>query len=556
MELTTYQRALQRHLALKNDRKGLGWDAHWQEVAEYLAPRNGRFYRGERNRGDKKHTSIYDNTALRALNTLTAGLMAGMTSPARPWFRLTTSDPLLDESAAVKKWLADTTRLMLMIFGKSNVYRALHTMYGELGAFGTASSMMLGDFKNVVHLNPMTVGEYTLATDYNGNVHTMTREFEVTVEQAAEEFGKDKLSTAARNLLDNNKLDALVPITQVIAPRKVRDSSKRDAKNMAWQSVYIEPAGGSESVLRDSGFKIFPGLCPRWMTVSGDVYGHSPGMEALGDIKALQHEQLRKAQGIDYMTKPPLQVPTALKNSPVNSLPGGSTYFDAAAPGAGIRPMFEVRLDLNHLLADIQDVRERIKGSFYADLFLMLANGTNTQMTATEVAERHEEKLLMLGPVLERLHNEILDPLIELTFNRMVESGILPTPPQEMQGRELNVEFVSMLAQAQRAIATNSVDRYVGNLGVVAGIKPDVLDKFDADHWADTYADMLGIDPELIVPGDKVAMIRSQRAQAQQQAAQAEQMGQAADAAAKLGGISTAQPNMLTDATRAFSGYM
>ena len=161
----------------------------------------------------------------------------------------------------------------------------------------------------------------------------------------------------------------------------------------------------------------------------------------------------------------------------------------------------------------------------------------------------------MLGPVLERLHNEILDPLIEMAFSRMVEAGIVPPAPQEMQGMELNVEFVSMLAQAQRAIATNSVDRFVGNLGAVAQLKPDVLDKLDADRWADAYADMLGIDPELIVPGDKVALIRQARAEAQQQAAQAEQMAQAADSVQKLSAADTSGQNALTDVTRAFSGY-
>nr|MBP9609481.1 phage head-tail adapter protein [Laribacter sp.] len=171
------------------------------------------------------------------------------------------------------------------------------------------------------------------------------------------------------------------------------------------------------------------------------------------------------------------------------------------------------------------------------------------------VAERHEEKLLMLGPVLERLHNEILDPLIEMTFSRMVEAGIVPPPPEELQGVDLNVEFVSMLAQAQRAIATNSVDRFVGNLGAVAGIKPEVLDKFDADRWADAYADMLGIDPELIVPGDQVALIRQQRAKAQQAQQQAAMLQMGADAAQKLGSIDTSQSSALTDVTRAFSGY-
>jgi hypothetical protein len=356
-------------------------------------------------------------------------------------------------------------------------------------------------------------------------------------------------------MYDNNKLDAWIPVVQAIEPRSVRDPSKRDAKNMAFKSCYIERGGNENQYLRESGFKEFPGLCPRWALSGGDIYGNSPGMEALGDIKQLQHEQLRKAQGIDYQTKPPLQAPTSAKNSGINTLPGGVSYVDTASPTGGIKSAFEVNLNLQHLREDIMDVRERIKGAFYADLFMMLANGNNPAMTATEVAERHEEKLLMIGPVLERMHNEILSPKIEMTFSRMIEANIVPPAPQELQGMELNVEFVSMLAQAQRAIATNSVDRFVGNLGAVANIKPDVLDKFDADRWADAYADMLGVDPELIVPGDKVALIRQARAEAAQAQAQAEQMAQGAKTARDLAASDTSGQNALTDVTQAFSGY-
>ena len=203
---------------------------------------------------------------------------------------------------------------------------------------------------------------------------------------------------------------------------------------------------------------------------------------------------------------------------------------------------------------DIQDVRQRINGSFYADLFLMLANATDTRMTATEVAERHEEKLLMLGPVLERLHNELLDPLIDITFNRMIESNLIPPAPEELQGMELSVEFVSMLAQAQRAIGTNSVDRYVNSMGAVAQMKRDVLDKFDSDSWADNYADMLGIDPSLIVAGEQVAKIREDRAMAQQAAAQAEAEQRAVENATKLNNSKTGEPSLM-DMMNQFSGY-
>lgn len=549
----TRDKALARWSALKSERSS--WDTHWQEISDYLLPRSGRFYTSDRNRGGRRHNNIYDSTGTRALRVLAAGMMAGMTSPARPWFRLTTSDPDLDESANVKQWLAEVQRLMLMIFSKGNTYRALHSMYEELGAFGTGASIVMPDFDDVVRHYPLTTGEYAIATDYRGQVNTLYREFDKTVSELVGEFGLNNVSQTVRNLFDRGNLDAWVTIIHAIEPRADRDVTKRDPKNMAWRSVYFENGMPENKYLRESGFRRFNAVVPRWATSGGDIYGNSPGMEALGDIKQLQHEQLRKAQGIDYKTKPPLQVPTALKNRELDTLPGGATYVDAAAPGGGIRTAFEVNLDLSHLLADIQDVRERIRGSFYADLFLMLAQNPGGRMTATEVAERHEEKLLMLGPVLERLHNELLDPLIEMTFDRMLEAGVVPPPPEELQGRELSVEFVSMLAQAQRAVATNSIDRFVGNLGAVAQYKPDVLDKFDSDKWADAYADMLGVDPELIVPGEQVALIRKSRAEAaaaQQQAAAMQQAAVTAKDAAAAGG---GGPDGLSNVIDMFSGY-
>jgi hypothetical protein len=286
----------------------------------------------------------------------------------------------------------------------------------------------------------------------------------------------------------------------------------------------------------------------------GDIYGNSPGMEALGDIKQLQHEQLRKAQGIDYQTNPPLQIPTDLKNRDVDRLPGGTTF---RTPGTNdkIETMFDVTLDLEHLREDIIDVRERIRESFFSDVFMMLANSSNPQMTATEVAERHEEKMLMMGPVLERLNNELLYPLVEVTFTHMIEVGALPPAPQELAGMDLAVEFISMLAQAQRAIGTNSIDRFVGTLGTVAELKPEVLDKFDSDSWADVYSDSLGIDPKLIVASDKVAMIRQARANAQatqEKIAAAQQASVAAKNVAQAGQAAQAGGG---DVMGMFSGY-
>lgn len=544
---------LRRWQALKTERAS--WIEHWGEISSYLLPRSGRYFAQDRNKGQRRHNNIYDNTATRALRVLAAGMMSGMTSPARPWFRLATADPELMKYAPVKTWLNDVTTLMHTIFQRSNTYRALHSIYEELGAFGTAACIVAPDFKNIIHHYPLTVGEYAIATNWKGEVTTLYREFQKPVHELVAEFGLKNCSQMVQSMYANGNLDAWVTIIHAIEPREDRDPTKKDNKNMPWRSVYFELQGSETKFLRESGFARFPALCPRWAISGGDIYGSSPGQEALGDIKQLQHEQLRKAQGIDYKTKPPLQAPASLKNRDVEMLPGGITYVDMAGPNAGIRSMFEVNLDLSHLLADIQDVRGRINAAFYADLFLMLANQTDSRMTATEVAERHEEKLLMLGPVLERLQNELLDPLIEMTFERIMEAGIVPPPPRELQGHNLNVELVSMLAQAQRAIATNSIDRFVGNLGAVAQFKPEVLDKFDADKWADIYSDALGLDPHIIVSDERVQALRQQRAKAQQAAQQAALLNQGADTAQKLAATKTSEPNALTDVMRAFSGY-
>ena len=554
-ETTHRDKLLTRWTTLKNERST--WDSHWKEISDYMLPRSGRFFSKKVNDGGKRHNNIYDNTGTMALRTLAAGMMAGMTSPARPWFRLATQDEDLMQSSDVKLWLHNVTRLMLHIFSRSNTYRSLHQMYEELGAFGTGAAIITPDYNTVVHHHPLTIGEYALMTNAKGRVDTLYREIEMTVGQLVKEFGIDNVCARTLDQYKRGNLDHWLTVIHVIEPRADRDLLKKDNKNMPFKSCYFELASDDKKLLRESGFENFPAVAPRWSVAGGDLYGLSPGMEVLGDVKQLQHEQLRKAQGIDYQTKPPMQVPTSMKNQAINTLPGGITYVDTQTQNAGIRSAFEVNLNLNYLLQDIQDVRGRIRGGFYADLFLMLQGQDMGRMTATEVAERHEEKLLMLGPVLERLHNELLDPLIDITFNQMITSGVVPPPPPELNEQELNVEFVSMLSQAQKAVGTNSVDRFVGSLGMIAQMKPDVLDKFDSDEWANAYSDMLGVDPNLITSDKNVALVRNQRAEQQQAAQQAAQINQGADTAQKLarvptrGGESTAG----TDVMDGLMGY-
>lgn len=549
--LNRRQRILSRKSALWNERSS--WITHWREISDYQQPRAGRFVVTDRNRGDKRANNILDNTAVASARTLAAGLMSGVTSPARPWFRLEIQDTDLMEAGAVKTWLHDTASLLRRIFAASNTYRALHHVYEELGLFGTAASVVLPDFDNVIHHHTLTIGEYALATNDRGQVDTLYREFQMTVGQMVEQFGLANCSQTVRDLFTRGNYDSWVDVVHVIEPRRERDLTKRDGKNMRFASIYLEPGkDNSDRFLSESGFARFPVLAPRWSVTGNDVYGSSPGMECLGDVKQLQHQQLRKGQAIDYQVNPPLQVPTRYKEASKARLPGGVFYVDAQGQAQAVRTAFEVQLNLQHLMLDIQDVRERIRSAYYADLFLMLANDTRSGVTAREVAERHEEKMLVLGPVLERLHNELLEPLIDVTFERCAAVGILPEPPAELQGMELKVEFISVLAQAQRAVATSGVDRLLGTVGQLAGLRPEILDKVNFDQVVDDYAEAYGVNPKLVIPDDEVAAIRAERAAAQQAQAMAMAAPQAVETARTASEIN---PDGLRDVLNQFQGY-
>jgi hypothetical protein len=449
-------------------------------------------------------------------------MMAGATSPARPWFKLRVPDPDLNSFHPVKLWLEDVVERMMQVFARSNTYRQFHTMYEELGAFGTSVSILLGDFDTTIHHFPSPVGEFALAQDYTGHVNTMYRRFERTVDEVVREFGIVNVSEATKQLYRNNNLEAGVEILHAIEPRRIRETDRADALNMPFESVYLETGGesGSQessniavSMLRVSGFNSFPVVAPRWQVNGGDTYGNSPGMAALGDIRQLNQEQLRKGQAIDYQTKPPLQVPTHLKDKDREIFPGGVSFVDQASPHGGIRTAFEVNLDLGALLEDIRDVRERINSAFFADLFLLIASAPpQARTTAFEIAARQEEKLFQLGPVLERVHNEMLEPVIDMTFQRMLEQGLIPPPPPDLQGTNLGVEFISILAQAQRAAGLTAIDQWTEGIIAVGGAgKPEVLDKLNADAWANIRADRLGVDPRIIVSDEDVALLREKR---------------------------------------------
>jgi hypothetical protein len=501
------------------DRERQSWFAHWRELSDFILPRRGQFLGlpGQSDRGRKANGKILDSTGTLAARTLASGLMSGVTSPARPWFRLTVSDPALAQVAGVRAWLDQVQESMLRVFARSNLYNALATVYEELGVFGTGALLVLEDEHDVVRAWPLTVGEYWLASSDRQVVNTLYREFPITVFQLVERFGRDAVSQHVREQYDAGTWDREYAIVHAIEPNEGRDLARADNRNMPFRSVYYEKAGVDDRLLSVSGFENFPAMCPRWHLVGNDVWGRSPGMDALPDVKGLQAMHKRFSQALEKLINPPMVAPPSLRNETASSLSGAVTYV-ADSTGVGFRPAYQINPPINHLTSAITDRQRSVQAAFYADLFLMMSQLDDVR-SATEIIERREEKLVMLGPVLERLHDELLDPLINRVFGLMERAGAVPPPPEALSGQAMDVEYVSSLAQAQRAVATGGIERFVSFAGRAAAMRPDVLDKLDVDQAVDVYGDLLGVPGRLIVPTEQATAARAQRMQAQQQQA-------------------------------------
>ena len=512
------------------------WEYIWQSCADFIEPTRLRLSR--RKEGAIKRDKIIDATATFALRTLASGMHSGITSPARPWFRLSTGDADLDDYDPVKVWLASVAQIMRLKFQSSNLYTAFHLGYGDLGQFGQSAGILIEDEKETIRMMQLLHGRYWIARDENGVATTLYREFDWSVQRIVGRFGYDnvaRVSNVIKTAYDTGRYDDIFTVCHAIEPRMERDPDKIDKRNKPFLSNYWldeTTENPHRAMLEESGFDENPIIAPPWELSGDDHYALSPGQIALGDIKMLQLEQTRKLEGIDKKVRPPMTAPTSLRNNPASLLPGSITYVDTTTAGGGYRPAMEVNLQLGELREDIREVQDRINRTFYADLFLMLTNMEGIQpRNQFEIAERKEEKLLALGPVLENIYNGQLEPVIDRTFNILNRLGLLPPPPRELEGRTLQIEYISILAQAQKAVSTGSIERGVAFAGQLAAVKPEVLDKIDGDEVIDTYFDYLGVPPSVLVADSKVKEIRAARAQQQQAAAQAEMMATVAPAA-------------------------
>lgn len=508
------------------------WEDLWTDVAEHTAPDRIRLT-PRAPRGKKNRKKIIDSVSVNALRVMKSGMHSGVTSPARPWFRYQMFDPELREYGPVKEYLDTVEQRMRQVLSTSNVYDAFHAGYGDLGCFGQSCGLLVVHPQDYIHMHQLVHGEFWLANDPYGFARCLYRYIDMTTEQIMKRFGDKggKIPRFIQNLYDNGDYDTVHTVYNAVEEREDRDPSSPHKSQKPWMSNYwFDGSEGENEMLEISGYDHNPIIAPRWEPVANDPYSPSPGMEVLSDVKAIQHASTRKSEAIDKKVRPPMKGPSSLRNQPRSMLPGSITYVDDPS-GQGYTPAFMVNFDIRELKEDIAETRERVKEGFYANLFLMLQNMEGVQpRNVLELTQRKEEQLLQLGPVLERVYREQLRPTLAILFAVMNDARILPPPPPEAR-RGINIDFISTLAQAQKAVATGAIERLAGFVGNLAGAKPDVLDKFDADQAVDVYADLIGSPPSLVVSDDKVKEVRAARAQQQQQMAQAEMASKMAPAA-------------------------
>lgn len=513
---------LRRLAALEQERQS--WEGHWRELASMFLPRRARFLNSgdKANQGKKSDINLVDSTGILAARTLASGMQSGLTSPARPWFRLTLQDADAARRGESATWLHAVQEVLANAFARGNFYDSVHLLYHELGVFGTGCLLVDEDSETTLRCRALTVGEYCVDVSAAGRVDTLYRRVLMTARQMLDAW-PDTCPRRVRDMAEKDNGDRL-EVLHCIEPNPDHDEERKDGKSRPFISVYMLMSGQRE-ILEESGYYEFPALAPRWDVTGDDVYGKSPAMDALGDVKMLQRMRKDGLESLAKEVNPPLLVPSTLSGQALNATPGAINHISPLAQGQqAVAPLYQVRANLQSLEATIAAVQRQIREVLFNDLFLMISNA-DRNMTAREVAERNAEKMLLIGPVLDRLHSELFQPLIVRVFGLAVRQGLIPVPPPELQGGELKIEFVSILTQAQKAAGVSSVQQVISFAGNAAQMNPAVLDKLDLDEAVDQVADMLGVT-NIIRPDEAVAEIRAQREQ-QAQAAQQMQMVQA-----------------------------
>lgn len=549
-----------------------------REVADHVCPRRPQFFVTDNNRGDRRSQKIVDGTGARAADTFASGMMGGNTSPTSPWLRLTTSKPINAENYAGKGYLDDLTDNFLAVCAKSNLYDSLRNMYYDGANFATGPVLVEEDYETVFHTTVLPVGSYRVGLGRKDKVEVLFREFRMTVRQLVEEFGMEygeedihweRFSAQIRKLHDQGQLETWIDVCHVVKANEEYDPDRMESRFKKFRSCYYEKgAGGTgryeaeDKYLRERGYDRFPVLVYRFDRSSGDAYGtNCPGFTSLGDNKELQHLHKRHAQAVDKMVRPPMGAPAGMENRRWSTLPDDVAYYDPTMGAQKIEPLYQVTPNTGDLKEMIRDLRFQIESAYYVDVILSLINPAQERradMTAREVDERHDEKYMRFGSVLERINQDVLAPLVELVLGFMAEQDLIEPPPPELEGEDIKIEFISAMAASQKLVRLGGLDRFttfiIGLATAKASAPSDVWDKTNTDNLVDSYAEGCSLPAKCMATDDQAMQARQARAQLQAQQAMAQAAPQLAKAAKDASQADVSGDNALTRMAGAAAG--
>lgn len=489
--------------ALQEERES--WFGHWRQLSDMYLPRRYPWLmtQSEVRTANRRNSKLLSSTSTIAARTLASGMMNGVTSPSRPWFRLRLAGFKEEQvSQAASEWLDRVTEIIQTILAESNFYNAMAVHYLEWGVFGTASLAIMEDFDDIIRCYNYALGEFYLGQDHTQRVNRHARYFERTVEQLVKEFGKENISQKV--LMEYEKGGAAlfkkVKVAHLIEENK--DDALRKT-NAAWREVYWELDADAGEYLACRPFYEWPTVTSRWEITGQDVYGTSPGMDAYGDVRQLQTIILKQGQGLEKQVSPPLIVDQQLRNRPHGLAANGITYASTSGQNFGAKEAYKVNLPFQELEIIQSKLEVSIQETFYNHLFTMISQ-LDTVRSATEIDARREEKLVLLGSVLERFYNEGLDPALRRVYGIAKRKQLLPEPPPELDDIPIEVQYVSVLSDAQRSVGTVAIERFLSFTGELAGVYPEVKHVPNAVELAKQYAEGIGVKPSGLNNTDEI----------------------------------------------------
>ena len=494
--------------------KRSNWEVHWQEVADYMFPRKADITI-DRPRGDKRHQLIYDGTAIHSLELLASSLHGMLTSSVNRWFGLRFKDKMINQDDEAREWLEDVTDKMYTAISRSNFQQEVFESYFDLIAFGTACLQIEEDEDDIIRFSSRHIKELYISENAKGMVNCIYRRFKMTAKATVEKFGIDNVSSKTLNVFKKSPFED-VDLCHVVKPRDIYNPKKMDKQNMPFTSCYFEYDSGH--IISEGGFKEFPYVVPRYLKASNEIYGRSPGMNALADVKILNKMVEIGMKAAAKQVDPPLLVPDDSMLMPIRMSPGSINYYRS-----GSRDRIEtLNIGANNPLGlNMEDQRRQaISQIFHVDQLLITEN---RNMTATEVVQRNQEKMRILGPVLGRLQSELLQPMIIRIFNIMMRNGLFPDAPEILLNQEIDVEYVSPMALAQRGEELNSIVKGLELFGNISQLAPATLDYIDPPGLIKNLIKILGLPATMIRSDAEVQQIAEEKAEAQQQQMEAQQ---------------------------------